>query len=105
MWRLPSWRVETMPLERVMGNMILLPNGDVLIINGAGAGTAGWENGINPMLYQPNNPFGLRFEVLNASSIPSLYHSTAILLRDGRILVGGSNPHAKYQYTGDYPTD
>ncbi|KAL0438866.1 UNVERIFIED_CONTAM: Aldehyde oxidase GLOX1 [Sesamum latifolium] len=35
-----------------------------------------------------------------------MYHSTALLLRDGRILVSGSNPHAYYNFTGVlFPTD
>ncbi|MBA0775676.1 hypothetical protein Gotri_010792 [Gossypium trilobum] len=70
----PQWVMETMPLARVMGDMILLPNGNVLLINGAGSGTAGWE--------------------------------LAALLRDGRVLVGGSNPHAFYNLTGVlFPTE
>ncbi|KAL0438869.1 UNVERIFIED_CONTAM: Aldehyde oxidase GLOX1 [Sesamum latifolium] len=72
--------------------------------------TAGWDLGRNPVLtpliYRPNNPTGLRFEAQNSSSIPRMYHSTAILLRDGRILVSGSNPHAYYNFTGVvFPTD
>ncbi|KAG8377881.1 hypothetical protein BUALT_Bualt08G0079700 [Buddleja alternifolia] len=106
----PQWAMETMPLARVMGDMVLLPNGNVLIINGASAGTAGWDLGRNPVLtpviYRPNNPVELRFEVQNSTSIPRMYHSTAILLRDGRILVSGSNPHAYYNFTGVlFPTD
>ncbi|XP_057794788.1 aldehyde oxidase GLOX-like [Salvia miltiorrhiza] len=106
----PQWLMETMPLARVMGDMVLLPNGNVLIINGAGAGTAGWTIARNPVLtpliYRPNNPVGSRFEAQNSSSIPRMYHSTAILLRDGRILVSGSNPNAYYTFTGvNYPTD
>ena len=106
----PQWVMETMPLARVMGDMTLLPNGDVLIINGASAGTAGWEYGrdpvLNPVLYKPDKPIGSRFEVLNPSTIPRMYHSSAILLRDGRVLVGGSNPHIYYNFTGVlYPTE
>ncbi|KAI3464873.1 hypothetical protein Pfo_021536 [Paulownia fortunei] len=98
----PQWVMETMPLARVMGDMVLLPNGNVLIINGASAGTAGWDLSRNPVLtpliYRPNNPDGLRFEVQNSSLIPRMYHSTSILLRDGRILISGSNPHAYLQF-------
>ncbi|KAF8406517.1 hypothetical protein HHK36_008607 [Tetracentron sinense] len=108
----PEWSMETMPLARVMGDMTLLPNGNVLIINGASAGTAGWELGrnpvLNPVIYRPNNPSGSgsRFEIQNPSTIPRFYHSTAILLRDGRILVGGSNPHRFYEFTRVlYPTE
>lgn len=84
-----------MPLARVMGDMLLLPNGHVLIINGASAGVAGWELGRNPVLspvtYRPDNQVGSRFEVENPSTKPRVYHSTTVLLRDGRVLVGGSN--------------
>ncbi|XP_057485115.1 aldehyde oxidase GLOX-like [Actinidia eriantha] len=106
----PQWVMEKMPMGRVMGDMILLPSGDILIINGASNGTAGWENAVrpvlNPVLYRPTESDPTkRFAVMSASTIPRLYHSTAILLPDGRILVGGSNPHVKYNFTAPYPTD
>lgn len=106
----PTWVVETMPRARVMGDMVMLPNGDVLIINGAGSGTAGWEYGrdpvLNPVLYKTNNPIGARFELQNPSHTPRMYHSTAILVRDGRVLVGGSNPHIGYNFNNVlFPTE
>lgn len=106
----PQWTVENMPHARVMGDMILLPNGDVLIINGGSFGTAAWELGREPVLapdlYHPENPVNSRFESLRPTTIPRMYHSAAILLRDGRVLVGGSNPHAFYNFTGVlFPTE
>ncbi|KAK3231752.1 hypothetical protein Dsin_003633 [Dipteronia sinensis] len=99
-----------MPQARIMGDITLLPNGNVLIINGAAAGVAGWEIGrnpvLNPVIYRPNNKLGPRFESQNPTTIPSMYHSTAVLLRDGRVLVGGSNPHMRYKFTGVlFPTE
>ncbi|XWS14498.1 hypothetical protein CRYUN_Cryun35bG0014700 [Craigia yunnanensis] len=106
----PQWVMETMPLARVMGDMVLLPNGNVLLINGAGTGSAGWELGRNPVLspvlYRPDNKIGTRFETQNPTTIPRMYHSTAALLRDGRVLVGGSNPNTFYNFTGVlFPTE
>ncbi|CAL9240777.1 unnamed protein product [Arabidopsis halleri] len=106
----PQWIVEKMPRARVMGDMMLLPDGNVLLINGGGSGTAAWELGrepvFNPDIYHPDKPVGLRFEAQNPSKIPRMYHSTATLLRDGRVLVGGSNPHEFYNFSGVlFPTE
>ncbi|KAK8642379.1 hypothetical protein V6N13_011723 [Hibiscus sabdariffa] len=106
----PQWVMETMPLARVMGDMILLPNGNALLINGASSGSAGWEMGRNPVLspvlYRPDNKIGSRFKTQNPTTIPRMYHSSAVLLRDGRVLVGGSNPHAFYNFTSAFfPTE
>ncbi|CAN6463679.1 unnamed protein product [Victoria cruziana] len=105
----PEWSMETMPMPRVMNDMLLLPTGDVLIINGGSSGTAGWECARNPafspIIYRTWRESGSRFDVQNPTAIPRMYHSTAILLRDGRILVGGSNTHRRYNFTGLFPTD
>ncbi|KAK1362322.1 aldehyde oxidase GLOX-like [Heracleum sosnowskyi] len=106
----PQWVMEKMPLSRVMSDMILLPTGDVLIINGCSNGTAGYDNGrspaLNPVIYEPDNQTDSRFEIQNPATTPRMYHSSAILLADGRVLVGGSNPQYYYRFTGVmFPTD
>ncbi|RZC89322.1 hypothetical protein C5167_029224 [Papaver somniferum] len=102
----PKWVMEEMPIERVMGDMLLLPTGDVLLINGAKKGTAGWYLGrepvLNPVLYQPESG---KFELMQPSKTPRMYHSTAILIADGRVLVGGSNPNSNYNFTEMFPTE
>ncbi|XP_021759647.1 aldehyde oxidase GLOX-like [Chenopodium quinoa] len=106
----PTWAIETMPMPRCMGDMLILPHGEVLLINGVGSGTAGWELGrdpvLSPVLYHPTNAQGSRFTVQKSTQIPRMYHSSAILLRDGRVVVGGSNPHRTYNFTNVlYPTE
>ncbi|MCO5547029.1 hypothetical protein L7F22_000470 [Adiantum nelumboides] len=105
----PAWVMEDMPMARVMGDMLILPTGEILIINGARTGAAGWTNAANPnfspVLYRPAAPTRARFTVLANSSIPRLYHSTASVLPDGRVLVGGSNPNVGYEFNVTFPTE
>ncbi|KAI3691905.1 hypothetical protein L6452_31708 [Arctium lappa] len=102
----PEWEMTEMPLSRIMGDMLLLPTGDVLIINGAKRGAAGWnlarEPVLNPVLYKPGSR---SFKIMNPSTIPRMYHSSAHLLSDGRVIVGGSNPNANYNFSALFPTE
>ncbi|KAI8556713.1 hypothetical protein RHMOL_Rhmol05G0275600 [Rhododendron molle] len=105
----PTWEMENMPLVRNMGDMVMLPTGEVIIINGAQAGSQGYGMAnnpcLNPVLYQPDQPAGSRFTILNPTTIPRMYHSTANLLPDGRILIAGSNTHEVYTWVQPFPTE
>ncbi|CAO2837143.1 unnamed protein product [Amaranthus hypochondriacus] len=105
----PVWEMEEMPFARIMGDMVMLPTGEVVIINGAQKGTQGFDLAsnpcLNPVLYRPDQPVGLRFMVLNPGTVPRMYHSTANLLPDGRILLAGSNPHYFYNFKAEFPTE
>ncbi|KAK3199468.1 hypothetical protein Dsin_022883 [Dipteronia sinensis] len=58
-----------MPSPKVMTDMLLLPTGDVLMINGAKRGTVEWDFAddqntsmyTTPVLYKPDNPKTQRF--------------------------------------------
>ncbi|KAK9071599.1 hypothetical protein SSX86_008028 [Deinandra increscens subsp. villosa] len=105
----PVWEMEEMPLPRIMGDMVMLPTGDILVINGAEAGSQGFEMAtkpcLHPVLYKPDEPVGTRFTVLKPGTVPRMYHSTANLLPDGRVLLAGSNPHSYYNFSGEFPTE
>lgn len=108
-----GWQVEQMPQARTMPDAVLLPTGEVFIVNGAGSGMSGYGNVVNqvgasnadnpvltPVLYNPYAPYDPyspsgRFSVagLPSSQIPRLYHSVATLTPNGDVMVAGSNPN------------
>ncbi|SGY66362.1 BQ5605_C004g02665 [Microbotryum silenes-dioicae] len=114
---------DPLPEGRVMGNLISLPDGRFVVINGIGKGTAGYGNtswaigqsfGDDPVhsirYYDPYAASGKRFSKIVASStVDRMYHSSATLLPDGSLLSSGSNPNADYVAPGTpgytYPTE
>jgi len=119
---------DQLPVGRSMGQAIILPNGKLLIINGASNGTAGYttqtpeiQNAdqlpfnfscasgpvLMPVIYDPEAPAGQRFSSkgLQPSTIPRMYHSSALLLPDGAVIVAGSNPNPDYSATVFFPTE
>ena len=69
----PSWAIEDMPFVRIMGDMVMLPTGDIMILNGAQAGSQGFGlvsiPCLNPVLYQPSTAPSVRFMTLNPTTI------------------------------------
>ncbi len=103
-----GWQVEEMPNARTMPDAVLLPTGQVVIVNGAGSGISGYGNVrgqvgesnadnpvLTPVLYNPQAPPGQRFSSagMPTSNIPRLYHSVATLTPSGQIMIAGSNPN------------
>jgi Glyoxal oxidase N-terminus len=103
-----GWQVEQMPQARVMPDAVLLPTGEVLIVNGGGTGISGYGNVVDqvgasnadnpvltPVIYDPTAAVGERFsmEGIPASLIPRLYHSVATLTPSGNVMIAGSNPN------------
>ena len=83
---------------RSMLNLIYLPDGRLFGCNGAGTGVAGYGNEswavgqsyadnpvLTPAIYDPTAPSGKKWnrDGLSASTIPRMYHSTAVILPDG----------------------
>ncbi|TPX30153.1 hypothetical protein SmJEL517_g06219 [Synchytrium microbalum] len=91
-------RVDKMPIGRVMPDVVLTPDGKAVYVNGAGygfaGGAAGWGCSYNPRyqadVFDPLGPIGGRFSTLASATVDRMYHSTALLLPDGRVLTAGS---------------
>ncbi|KAG0220819.1 glyoxal oxidase N-terminus-domain-containing protein [Mortierella sp. GBAus27b] len=110
----PEWIMEDMPLGRMMPDLVMVPDGSVLIFNGANKGAAGYGRATEPVLYpvryQPwdsdeTRQANSRFMLQNPSYIPRLYHSIAMPVLDGRVLVAGSNPNANTLEWGEFPVE
>jgi hypothetical protein len=87
-----------------------LPDGTYLIANGAQHGVAGFGLGGDPnynaVLYDPTQPVNSRMSIMANTSVARLYHSEAIVLLDGRVLISGSDPTGDYdQPAGEWPEE
>jgi len=84
------------PSKRVISSICALPDGTFLILNGAHAGFAGFglasDPNLNAVLYDPSLPVNSRMKVMANTTIARMYHSEAVLVPDGRVLVTGSDP-------------
>ncbi|QIW95400.1 hypothetical protein AMS68_000918 [Peltaster fructicola] len=91
-----NWTIERMPSRRVMTYMCALPDGTYLITGGARQGRAGFGLATDPnysaVLYDPSKPVNNRMTLMANTTVARLYHSEAVLLDDGRILISGSDP-------------
>ncbi|PWZ32764.1 Aldehyde oxidase GLOX1 [Zea mays] len=104
------WALDQMPVARTMGDLLILPTGDLLILNGAAKGCSGWGFGrqpvLSPLLYSPRQARGSRFRALAPTTIPRMYHATSAVLPDATVLVAGSNTNSAYNFSGvDFPTE
>ena len=72
---------------------VILPNGNVLAVNGSTIDEDATTASLNADLYDPTTN---TFSSAGAGSIPRLYHSGALLLPDATVLVLGGNPAARH---------
>jgi len=106
----------------MMPEMILMPNGQVHIINGAGTGYTALAGDVvadpigggnadhpvfTPSLYTPDAQIGRRFSNagLPTTDIARLYHSTASLTPMGSVMLAGSNPNNMVVNDTVFPTE
>lgn len=92
----PQWELDSMPQGRGMVEGVLLPDGTVIFLNGCNRGAQGFGLAADPtydaLIYNPAPALGQRWTTGATSTIARLYHSVALLLLDGTIMVAGSNP-------------
>ncbi len=87
----PTWRqVGSMQFARRHLNATLLPDGQVLVSGGTSAAGFSEPSGA---VYAAElwNPSTEAWTTLAGGSIPRLYHSAALLLLDGRVMLTGGN--------------
>ncbi|KAH9882217.1 hypothetical protein J1614_001389 [Plenodomus biglobosus] len=102
----PQWTLERMPSKRVMSCMTTLPDGTFLILNGAEIGVAGFgladKANLNAVLYDSRKPRHQRVSIMANTTIARMYHSEAVLMDDGRVLVSGSDPQDNGKHPQEY---
>lgn len=87
----PQWKAaKSMKHPRVMPDSVLLPDGKVLVINGSETGQS--DGGKTPVyaaeLYDPKSD---QWTTLAEMSMDRLYHATALLLPDARVMSAGTD--------------
>ncbi|EIM88141.1 glyoxal oxidase precursor [Stereum hirsutum FP-91666 SS1] len=110
-----GWQIEHMLEPRTMPELVHLPNGQVLIINGAMTGFAALHTvadpignsnsdhpALTPSIYTPDLPLGQRIsnEGMPTTDIARVYHSSVTLTPQGNFLVAGSNPNGNTTLPG-----
>ncbi len=100
-----------------MPDLVTMPNGEIIIVNGAKTGAAGYGNFLDnvgqsnadepaytPTRYNAWAASGSRFSHsgMPTSDIPRMYHSVATLTPMGNIMIAGSNPNYD---VWDFPED
>ncbi|KAF1983887.1 carbohydrate-binding module family 18 [Aulographum hederae CBS 113979] len=103
-----QWEMDSMPEGRGMVEGTLLPDGTVAWLNGCGQGSQGFNLAADPtleaLIYDPTKRLGQRWTTGGSSTIPRLYHSVALLMLDGTVMVAGSNPSEQPTF-GPSPRD
>jgi hypothetical protein len=93
----PVWTYTgSMNYARYNENLVLLADGTVLAVGGGGGGGAYTNPVYAAELY---NPATGQWTVMASQTVQRTYHSTAVLLPDGRVVSSGSDNHASTEHT------
>ena len=108
----PAWKfTSSMHFPRRQHNAVILPDGKVFIVGGSKA--SGFDTSSSPVLpTEMWDPATGQFTVMASIAVYRGYHSTALLLADGRVLSAGGNvggPNAQifsppYLFAGTRPS-
>jgi hypothetical protein len=87
----PAWKyTSSMHFPRRQHNAVILPDGRVFIVGGSSAG--GFDTSSSPVLpTEMWDPATGQFTLMASIAVYRGYHSTALLLADGRVLSAGGN--------------
>lgn len=98
----PTWQtVAPMNYARYTHSLTVLPDGKVLAVGGsANLSETDTTQGVLPA--EEWDPTTNTWTVLSSMQVPRIYHSTALLLPDGRVLVAGSGHEDSVTAPGEY---
>ena len=108
---IPAWRqVASMAFARRQQNAQVLPDGKVLVTGGTSG--PGFNNPDTPVFASEMwDPDAETWTTMASAQVPRLYHSTLVLLPDGRLLSAGGNGYTQpelfeppYLFAGARPT-
>ncbi len=89
----PAWRtINSMAFARTYHNLTVLPDGNVLVTGGEGT-TNPFDQSTAAYAAEMWSPNSETFTTMASMVTPRVYHSTALLLPDGRVVVGGSGEY------------
>jgi hypothetical protein len=93
----PAWSYTgAMTYARINHNLVLLADGTVLAVGGGGGGGSYVHPVLTPELYNPKTG---QWTLMAAQIVQRTYHSTAVLLPDGRVLSAGSDDGGSMEHT------
>ncbi len=94
----PTWRyTASMTFGRKHASSVLLPDGTVLEVGGGKTGSYG-DPVFTSELFDPVSE---TWSVMDSQTAPRMYHSSAVLLPDGRVLSLGQDKQTSYAKTGE----